>query len=246
MKVRMSRVIVCLMAAMLFCAQTVSSEAKKTAAQPKKGEVALTVTDVNSLLAGFTGTELDPFVETPLFFMKVDMPAYDSFFFESAKLNGATVISKNLTLKTNETFKKWAVAAAGNEAFKADVKTVIGDAAPESMTYDNAVSIMKILKAKKAFSDAQKSYMNTAVINLGLASKALVDATKAGAGLPDQGKQLAGTVKADFTGAKALKVPSVTSGLSASTSNVAEALKNSPSILSEMTSLLDVLGSLVI
>jgi len=246
MKGRMSRIIVCVLAAMLFCAQSAISEGKKTAAQPKKGEVAITVTDVNPLLSGFTGTELDPFVETPLFFMKVDMPAYDSFFFDSAKLYGSTVISKNLTLKTNETFKKWAVAASGNEAFKADVKTIIGDAAPEAMTYDNAVSIMKILKAKKAFSDDQKRYMNNAVINLGLASKALVDATKAGAGLPDQGKQLSGTIKADFTGAKALKVPSVTSGLSASTTNVTEALKNSPTILSEMSSLLDVLGSLVL
>ena len=246
MKVRMSRIVVCVLAAMLFCAQTVSSEGKKTAAQPKKGEVALTVTDVNSLLSGFAGTELDPFIENPLYYMKVEMPAYDSFFFDSAKLYGSTVVSKNLTLITNEAFKSWAIAAAGNETFKADVKTVIGDAAPETMSYDNAVSIMKILKEKNALSAEQKGYMTNAVINLGLVSKALVDATKAGAELPDQGKKLSGTVKADFTGTKAMKAPSVTSGLSASTTNVTEALKNSPTLLSEMTLLLDALGSLVL
>jgi hypothetical protein len=172
------------------------------------------------------------------------MPKYDLFFVDAAKIQAGLVVSNALVEALTKNIKGYAMSYAAANATDENVRLLLAGRAPEALNAYESLAMLKLQKAHSGLSDDESKYALRTGANTLQTALYMRESVKAAIGLVAQGRELSGTVRTDFTGLDARKVPGVTTAMATSVDNLNGAITTAPEIAKQLYRLGEGLASL--
>ena len=192
---------------------------------------------MNRVIGNLSGFEGDPLEKEPVEYMQTGKGNYDQFFSSAAEMHAGIVVSTALSDSLTTNLKKYARSYAASKAADENVKAIVGDTKPEDLTEDQSFALLNLKKKQGELSDDEKKFATRSVANTAQTTLYLGKTGDQAATLISTGSALSQSVRTDFTGMDAVKVPAVTKGLSGSLDNVKEASVKAPPLAKTLSRL---------
>jgi len=204
----------------------------------------LSLSDIDPNLAPLAKTELDPFFKQKVEYQVVGMDKYYKFFKSSAITYAGLLVGETAATATSAKLKGYARTMAAKSAVDDSVKEIMGDTPADKMSTEQSIALLKLKKKKGELSEDETKYFISSAVNIGLIAVALNTSIQNAASLIDTGKELQGSVKNDFIGMNALKLPGVTTGIANSMTQLARVPSQGVGVAKELTIMIEAMKML--
>jgi hypothetical protein len=195
----------------------------------------------SALPAAYRGLQFEqgkhPLELQPIEVIETGVAKYDSFFRSSAEVAAQLVMAEAFTGSLLSTMKDSARDAAAQRAAEDGAKEILKGRDFKDLPADDQIAFIEYLNKKggldsKARASLSKSRENIAAVVASLGKAALDSAN-----LVVTGKQLTESVKNDFKGKDAMKIPAIAAGLGTSVKNLGTAASALPGVIKNLTRL---------
>lgn len=193
--------------------------------------------DMHADIARMTGLEGDPLEKNKVRFVVTGKQKYDDFFKTAAYTRAGMVVAQALQLSATKNMKKYARSYVSAQAVDQGVKDILGDAKPEEMTDEQAFAIMRLKKQRGQLSADELNYFVQTSANLTQTALYLDVSVRNAGPMVESGSHLVSTVRSDFTGVEARRIPSVLAGLNESLGQVNASVAATPAMVKELVRL---------
>jgi hypothetical protein len=147
------------------------------------------------------------------------------------------VVSNSYADALTSDLKGYARSYAASKAADENVKGIVGDSKPEELTDEQAVALLKLKKKQGQLSADETAFAANALVDSAVVVSFLNETVTRAKPLAVRAASLSQSVKSDFSGTEALKVPAVAKSLNGSTSSLKQATVKAPELAKTLTRL---------
>jgi hypothetical protein len=200
--------------------------------------------DVSGGMGKLTCLKSDPLEKEKVEYVTSGKPNYDEVSRSAAEIKAGMVVSNSFADSLTTDLKGYARSYAASQAADESVKEIVGKSKPEELTNEKALALMALKKKRGQLSADEASFaLNAATDAVAVVSFLGVSVSQAKP-LIAKASGLSQSVKADFTGAEAVKAPVVAKSLQSSTKSLREATEKGPELAKTLARLAQGLKSL--
>jgi hypothetical protein len=200
--------------------------------------------EIDRAIGGLTGLPGDPLEKEKVEYLVVGKPKYDQFFKSSAEMRAGFVVSEVLSQTLTTNLKSYARSYAASKAADESVKQIVGTTPLDQLSEDQSIALLRLKKEKESLSAEEKLFLASSVGNTAHTVSYLARTSTEAQSLVSAADSLSRSLKDDFTGLDAGKVPLVSKGITTSVDNVQNASSKSVELAKNLTRLGEGLKSL--